>query len=197
MEEKEVHKVSRSSFKSIIIFFSIIIVIFVVIILLKGKDSSLNLPKQPRLNTKRPAPNFTLPGLDGKMVRLTDYKGKVVLLNIWATWCPSCVEEMPSMEKLYKELKGEDFEILAVSIDESGAKVVAPFMQKYKLSFPALVDPGGKVIQRLYRTTGIPESFIIDKEGNIEQIIIGPTDWATTEAIRFFRYLIQKVNKDE
>jgi peroxiredoxin len=131
------------------------------------------------------------------MVRLSDHKGKVVLLNIWATWCPSCVEEMPSMEKLYKELKGEDFEILAVSTDELGAKAVVPFIQKYKLSFPVLVDPGGKGIRRLYRTTGIPESFIIDKEGTIVEIIIGPADWATLEAIHFFRYLIQKPRQKE
>jgi peroxiredoxin len=192
MEQKENRKASRGSFKSISIFVFIIVVIFAVAILLTRKESSVNIPEQSRPGTRRPAPNFTLPGLDGKMVSLTDYKGKVVLLNIWATWCPSCVEEMPSMEKLYKELKREDFEILAVSIDESGAKAVAPFMQKYKLSFPTLVDSGGKVIQRLYRVTGVPESFIVDKEGNIEQIIIGPTDWATPEAIRFFRSLIQK-----
>jgi peroxiredoxin len=73
-----------------------------------------------------PAPNFTLFGLADKMVNLVDYKGKVVLFNIWATRCPSCVEEMPFMEALYQELKDEDFEILAVSIDVSGAKAVLP-----------------------------------------------------------------------
>ena len=99
-----------------------------IIVLLQTKDSSFNLSRKPRLEKGVPAPNFTLPGLDGKMVSLADYKGKVVLLNIWATWCPPCVEEMPSMEKLYQELKGEGFEILAVSIDVLGAKAVIPFM---------------------------------------------------------------------
>jgi peroxiredoxin len=197
MEEKEVYKVSKGGFKSIIAIVSVIIILVVVVILLKGKDPSLNLSKQPRLKTKRPAPDFILPGLDGKTARLTDYKGKVVLLNVWATWCPSCVEEMPSMEELYNGLKGEDFEIMAVSIDESGAKAVVPLIQQFKLSFPVLVDPGGKIIKHLYRTTGIPESFVIDKEGNIQQIVIGPTDWATLEAIHFFRYLIQKPRQKE
>jgi peroxiredoxin len=95
------------------------------------------------------------------------------------------------MEKLYQELKGEDFEILAVSIDASGATVVAPFMKEYKLSFPALLEPEG-TIQNLYGTTGVPESFIINKEGIIEKIVIGPMDWATPEVGLFFRNLIQK-----
>jgi peroxiredoxin len=162
-----------------------------IIVLLQTKDSSFNLSGSPPLEKDVPAPDFTLPDLDGKMVSLADYKGKVILLNIWATWCPPCVEEMPSMEKLYQELKEEGFEILAVSVDASGAKVVTPFMKKHKLSFPALTDTGGAV-KSIYQTTGIPESFIIDKDGIIVEKIIGPRDWAATGAISFFRNLIQK-----
>jgi peroxiredoxin len=192
MKEEESHKSSKVNLKSIGIFALIIIAVFGVAMLLTRKDSSLNPPKQSRPATRRPAPNFTLPGLDGKTVQLADYRGKVVLLNIWATWCPSCVEEMPSMEKLYNELKGEYFEILTISIDESGDKAVVPFMQKYKLTFPTLLDPGGKTVQRLYRITGVPESFLVDKEGNIAQVIIGPTDWSTPEAVSYFKHLIQE-----
>ncbi|MGD2186287.1 MAG: TlpA disulfide reductase family protein [Desulfobacterales bacterium] len=141
------------------------------------------------LKTGRPAPDFTLPGLDDKMVSLSDYRGHVVLVNIWATWCPPCVDEMPSMEKLYQELKGENFEILAVSIDAAGKKAVAPFMKKYNLSFPVLMDPDGS-IQTLYQTTGVPESFIINQEGVLIEKIIGARDWATSEILRFFRGLI-------
>ena len=177
--------------KKPILFLVFFVIIFAVIILLQEKDALFNLPPKSRLQPGLPAPDFVFPGLDGKTVRLADYKGKVVFLNIWATWCPPCREEMPSMEKLYKELKGEDFEILAVSIDASGAKAVAPFMKEYHLSFPVLLDPEG-TIKTLYGTTGVPESFIIDKEGMIEQIIIGPMDWATPDVVRFFRDLIQK-----
>ena len=95
------------------------------------------------------------------------------------------------MEKLYQELKGKDFEILAVSIDALGATAVAPFMKEYKLSFPALLDPEG-TIKNLYGTTGVPESFVIGKEGIIEEIVIGPWDWATPEVFRFLRNMIQK-----
>jgi peroxiredoxin len=167
------------------------VIIFAVVILLQEKDTLFNLPPMSRIQPGLSAPDFVFPGLDGKTVRLADYKGKVVFLNIWATWCPPCREEMPSMEKLYKELKGKDFEILAVSIDTAGAKDVAPFMKEFHLSFPVLLDPAGAT-KSLYGTTGVPESFIINKEGLIEQIIIGPMDWATPDVVRFFRDLIQK-----
>ena len=142
------------------------------------------------LRVGQPAPDFTLPGLDGKMVSLSDYRGHVVLVNVWATWCPPCVDEMPSMEKLYRELEGENFEILAVSIDALGQKAVAPFMKKYNLSFPALMDPDG-TIKTLFQTTGVPESFITNQEGILIEKVIGPKDWATPPVVGFFRNLLQ------
>lgn len=191
MEEKGVRTDDRRSRRrKHITLFVFIIIAVAVVILLQGKDSFFTSYK-PRVKVGLPAPNFTFPGLDGKKVSLTDFKGKVVFVNIWATWCPPCREEMPSMEKLYQELKGKDFEILAVSIDTLGASVVAPFMKEYKLSFPALLDPEG-TIKNLYGTTGVPESFIIGKNGIIEQIVIGPMDWSTPEVLRFFRNLTQR-----
>jgi peroxiredoxin len=95
------------------------------------------------------------------------------------------------MEKLHQELKDEDFKILAVSIDVSGAKAVIPFMKKHKLSFSALTDTEG-AIKSLYQTTGVPESFIIDKQGIIVEKVIGPRDWAAPITIRSFQNLIQK-----
>ena len=187
--KEEIQKARRVNLQSIMMIFLIIIGIGT-IVLLQTKDSFFNLSEKPRFEKGAPAPNFTLPGLDGKMVSLADYKGRVVLLNIWATWCPPCVEEMPSMEKLYQELKDEGFEILAVSIDESGAEAVLPFMKKHKLSFPALTDPEG-VMKNLYRIIGVPESFIIDQNGIIVVEITGPRDWAAPGAIRYFRNLIQ------
>jgi peroxiredoxin len=188
--QEDIQEVRKVKFQSI--FLMVLFIVGVgIIVLLQTKDSSFNLTGKPRVVKGVPAPKFTLPGLDGKMVSLADYKGKVVFLNIWATWCPPCVEEMPSMEKLYQALKGEAFEILAVSIDASGAKDVLPFMKKYKLSFPALTDTKG-AIKELYQTTGVPESFIIDKKGVIVEKVIGPRDWANPGVIRYFRSLIQK-----
>ena len=191
MEEKDTPAVKRRNPKAII-FSVFIIIVAGVVILLQGKDSFFNLSDYPpRIKQGLPAPNFTLKGLDGKPVSLTDFKGKVVFLNIWATWCPPCKDEMPSMEKLYQGLKGKDFEILAVSIDSSGAKAVTPFMKEYKLTFPALLDPEER-IKSLYGTTGVPESFIINKQGIVEKVVIGPMDWATPEVVDFFQNLIQK-----
>jgi len=187
--KEETQKIRKVNFQSIILIF-LIIVGAGIIVLLQLKDSSFKLSGKPLLGKGVTAPNFTLPDLGGKMASLTDYKGKVVLLNIWATWCAPCVAEMPSMEKLYQELKNEDFEILAVSVDESGAEAVNPFMKKHKLDFPVLLDTKGD-IKTLYQATGIPESFIIDKDGIIVEKIIGPRDWAASGAIRFFRNLIQ------
>jgi peroxiredoxin len=155
---------------------------------LKQNNSYLNYSP---LKTGLAAPDFTFAGLDGKMVSLSDYRGHIILVNVWATWCPPCVDEMPSMERLYNELKGENFEILAVSIDALGTKAVAPFMKKYNLSFPALMDSGG-TIKTLYQTTGVPESFIVNQEGILINKIIGPRDWAAPEIIGFFRDLLQK-----
>lgn len=137
------------------------------------------------------APNFTAKDLNGKSISLADYKGKVVFLNLWATWCPPCREEMPSMQKLYEQLQGQDFEILAVSIDTDGAKSVAPFMKKYGLTFPALLDPDNKVA-RLYQVTGVPESFILNKKGIIVKKIIGPMDWSSESALSFFYKLLKE-----
>ncbi|MHB9097418.1 MAG: TlpA disulfide reductase family protein [Syntrophales bacterium] len=190
MAEKKAHPGGGRNVKTIA-FIVFMIIAVAVVILLQGKDALFKPPPQPRVAEGAPAPAIIFPGLDGRMVDLKAYRGKVVFLNIWATWCPPCREEMPSMERLYQELKGEDFEILAVSVDTAGAEAVAPFMKKYQLSFPALLDSKGTV-QDLYGTTGVPESFIINRDGIIEKIVIGPMDWATPEVVRFFRDLIQE-----
>ena len=180
----------RGKLKSILLIFMVFAGIGI-IALLQTRDSSFNPSVTPGLKKGVSALDFTFPDINGDMVSLSDFQGQVVLLNIWATWCLPCVEEMPSMEKLYKKLKNEGLVILAVSIDEAGAEVVRPFMKNHKLSFPALTDTEGKT-NSLYQITGVPESFIIDKDGIIVEKIIGPRDWATSGAINYFRNLIQK-----
>jgi peroxiredoxin len=162
-----------------------------IFILLKLNESEIFFSGTVKLEVGKAAPDFAFPGLDGRMISLSDHRGKVVLVNIWATWCRPCVDEMPSMEKLYQELRNKDFEILAISIDSDGAEVVASFMQEYKLTFPALIDSEGS-IKESYGVTGVPESFIIDQHGILVKKIIGAADWASSDAILFFRNLIQK-----
>ena len=190
MEGKKVRMIERRGVKAAALIV-LVVIVAATVLLIQGKDSLFG-PVQPtRLHPGSPAPNIVLPGLDGKTVDLKDYRGKVVFLNIWATWCPTCRDEMPSMEKLYQELKGQAFEILAVSVDKAGAKAVAPFMKSHKLSFPALLDPEG-TIAKPYGVTGVPESFIINKEGTIERIVIGPIDWFDPAIVDFFRTLLKK-----
>lgn len=184
MEAKEFN------YRAVILVF-LAIAVFLAIFALNRKGSFRESFELKSLDVGRPAPYFEFPGLDGKIVSLSDYRGKVVLVNIWATWCPPCIDEMPSMEKLYNELQGENFDILAVSIDTQGLKAVAPFMKAYKLSFTALIDTEG-TIKNLYKATGVPESFIIDKEGILIKNIKGPLDWDAPEIFRFFRGLIKK-----
>jgi peroxiredoxin len=138
------------------IFLVLVVAIPIILISLKEKGSRSRFTRP--LQEGIPAPDFSFPDLNGKKVGLSDYKGKVVLVNIWATWCPPCRDEMPSMQKLYERFKGEGFELLAVSIDETGRRAVVPFVQKLNLTFPVLLDPKGK-IQGLYKITGVPESF--------------------------------------
>jgi peroxiredoxin len=183
-------KEKQFDYRAVILLFLVIAGLLVLVLLQRNTSSENPVQKVP-LRIGLPAPDFTFPGLDGKMVRLSDHRSKTVLVNIWATWCPSCVDEMPSLEKLYRKLQGEKFEILAVSIDSLGVTAVAPFMKKYKLTFPALIDSAG-AIRMSYRTTGVPESFIIDKNGILIKKIIGSLDWARPEVLRYFHDLIQK-----
>jgi cytochrome c-type biogenesis protein len=119
--------------------------------------------------------DFTLPLLDGTQCRLSDLQGKVVFLNFWATWCPPCRAEMPSMEAVYQQLRDRGFEILAVNIQE-GAASVSAFMKENKLSFPVALDESGK-ISGLYGVQAIPTSYIIDKRGLIVSRLTGSINW--------------------
>ncbi len=146
-------------------------------------------PGAPPPQVGQPLPDFTLPDLQGNQVQLSALRGKVIFMNIWATWCPPCVEEMPTMQRLYDRLHHRGLEVLAISIDTLGAQVVAPFMQQYQLTFPALLDPAAR-IQRLYRTSGVPESFIVNKRGLLVEKIIGPRDWSHPQMIAMFERLL-------
>ena len=137
------------------------------------------------------AKDFELSTLQGNTVKLSDYRGKVVFLNIWATWCPPCREEMPFMEALYRRLKDRDFEILAVSIDRKGKEVVGPFVEKYGLTFPILLDPENTVY-KLYGLTGVPETFIVYRNGVIQFKIIGPQNWVKQEWLDTFDQILRK-----
>ncbi len=136
------------------------------------------------------APDFLLKDIEGRDVSLADFRGKLVFLNFWATWCPPCREEMPSMEKLYRTMQGRPFEMLAVSIDDD-PKRVERYRSSMEYTFPILMDQNQKVAA-LYRTTGVPETFLIGPDGTILYKVIGPLDWEDSENLAVIEEILSK-----
>lgn len=145
------------------------------------------------------APPFSAFDLQGNPVALHELDGKVVLLNIWATWCPPCRFEMPSMQRLHETIDDDDFVVLAVSVDagEPGesdalgrvAGNVREYVEENGYTFTVWHDPPG-AIQRSYRTTGVPESFVIGRDGVIYKKVAGPTEWDAVEYQELIRRLL-------
>jgi thiol-disulfide isomerase/thioredoxin len=128
--------------------------------------------------------------MQGELVSLSQYRGKVVILNFWATWCPPCREEMPSMERLYQKYKEPGLVILAVSTDENGKKAVSQFLQRTPYSFPILLDSDG-VAQNAYGVFRFPESFIIDHNGIVVKKIVGGRDWMSAPTFELIDSLLK------
>jgi peroxiredoxin len=139
-----------------------------------------------------PAPNFRAVDLATRdSVSLEDYRGSVTLVNIWATWCVPCREEMPSMQRLYDSVGTRGFRIAAVSIDEGSPEDVTAFARELDLSFDILHDRSGAV-ERLYQTTGVPESFLLDRRGVLVKRVIGAHDWSSPANIAAVERLLEQ-----
>src|SRR5713226_1950431 len=134
------------------------------------------------------AADFALRDVSGATVTLSGYQGNLVFLNFWATWCGPCRDEMPSMERLYRQIGGQGLAMLAVNEKESVAQV-ATFMRSHGLSFPALLDVDGKV-SSAYRVWGLPTTYLIDGSGRIIGMKSGPRDWASREVVDAVRRLV-------
>jgi len=141
-----------------------------------------------RFDEKIKAQNFALKDLAGKVVHLDGYRGKVIFLNFWTTWCPACLVEMPSMEKLYRKFKDKDFIILAVDMQED-SETVKKFKAKFKLSFPILLDEEG-VVASYYGVKAIPATYFIDRTGYLYAAAMGARDWASEDAFLLIKHLL-------
>lgn len=149
---------------------------------------SQNLKTAPEVGAL--GPDFTLKDLKGADWQLNSLKGKVILLNFWATWCPPCKKEVPSIEKLSRLLKKENFLVVAVSVDQDPARL-KDFIKKNKITFLVLNDETQAAATK-YLVRGIPTNFIIGKGGVIVFKEVGSRDWATDEQVKYFKELINK-----
>lgn len=136
-----------------------------------------------------PPVEIELGDLNGKTIRVSDFKGKIVLLNFWTTWCPDCRDEMPSMEKLYHHFKDREFALLAINLREP-AKRVKSFYEKYKLSFTTLLDTKGQIGFH-FGIRSIPTTYILNQKGGLIGKALGPRAWDSEPALAMFEHLIR------
>lgn len=147
-------------------------------------------PEVRQVGVGSAAPDFRAVDLaTGETVGLEDYRGEVMLLNIWATWCAPCEEEMPSMQRLHDELSPHGLRVVAVSVDVGSGDKVQSWTQERGLTFDILHDPT-RSIERRYQTTGVPESFVIDGQGTIVKKVIGSLEWDAPAQQTIFRALL-------
>jgi peroxiredoxin len=133
---------------------------------------ALDLVKPARVKL---ADDFSVRMPDGGTFRLSEQRGRVVMVNFWATWCPPCLEEMPAMERLYRQHKDHGFTLVAISVDTNPA-LVTPFVRAHRLSFPIGLDPGMD-LANTYAVRALPSSFMVDRDGNLAALALGPRRW--------------------
>ena len=154
-------------------------------------QSKINYKVIPNLEAMKdhaPTPDFTLPNPDGKKVSLKDFRGKLVFLNFWATWCVPCREEMPAMEKLYQEFKDRNFVILAVNVKDRKQDAVN-FAKELKLTYPIVIDPDAQV-GLLYGAWGLPTTYLIGPKGEGLARAWGPAEWYSPTARNLIKDLL-------
>jgi thiol-disulfide isomerase/thioredoxin len=148
------------------------------------------------LDAPRPAPEVAFTDVAGREISLADFHGKLILLNLWATWCGPCVEEMPSLDRLQAKLGGRDFQILAVSSDRAGAKVVEPFIAKLGLAdLKVYLDPKSKT-NHAFGVRGLPTSILIDADGRELGRLEGAAKWDSPETIAFLKHFMKAPQQD-
>ncbi|MFC0189754.1 peroxiredoxin family protein [Fictibacillus aquaticus] len=130
------------------------------------------------------APDFLLENLEGQTVSLKDYRGKKVILNFWATWCPPCRKEMPDMQKFYNKNQDSDIEILAVNLthSEKNKSDISEFTDEYGVTFPILLDEKGETVKQ-FKAAAIPTTYFIDTEGTVQKVYVGPVSESYLEHI--------------
>lgn len=153
---------------------------------------SLPAPTLTPVPDKPAAKDFTLTDVNGKRHRLSDYRGKIVLVNFWATWCPPCRREIPSMQRLWQQLKGDDFVMLAVDVAEDDDTVFGfSFAMGTEITFPVLLDRDASVSES-WPVIGLPTSFVVDRDGRLVYRAVGGREWDDPKLVARIRALLAK-----
>ena len=168
-----------------------VIIALITFLFVAGCNSAPESTATSGASTGKVAPDFTLTDMAGNEVSLSQFKGQVVVVNFWATWCPPCREEMPSMERLYREYQDKGLVMLAVNVEADGRDRVVKFLEKSPHSFPILMDDKN-VATKLFGVFRYPESFLIDRNGLIVEKIIGGRDWMSASILDKVKPLLAK-----
>lgn len=158
----------------------------VVILLAVGVSAVLYLKQgAPRktVTAAKTLPDASFRDKDGKVVSVSDFKGKVVLVNLWATWCPPCVAELPALDMLHARLRDKGFAVIAVSLDRGDMKVVTDFLDKRGVEHLAAYQDADRDISRKWEYGGIPASFLVARDGTLLERIDGPREWVSDEVL--------------
>ena len=173
--------------KSVILIAVFIVAIAIILFSVKREET----PKTQAVVVGLNAPEFSLSDPSGKTYTLSELKGSVVFINFWATWCPPCVEEMPSIQNLYNGFKDrKEFRMVTILYKDDYEKAMA-YMKQNNYALPVLIDREGKSA-KAYGVTGVPETYIVDKQGVLRQKVIGPADWNSTEADSLISNLLKQ-----
>lgn len=156
---------------------------FIVVLILSGRQTGTGVVKNGDT-----APGFRLETIDGKTVSLDAFRGKIVLVHFWASWCPPCVDEMPSLEELYRGFSKKGLVVLAVNEDDNAVDV-RRFIQKYTLTLPVLVDKN-QTVAHLYGTYKLPETYVLDAEGIVRMKAIGPREWTSADTRKLLEQML-------
>ena len=164
--------------------------ILVIAVLVVGAILVALRQRQPRpVVIGEAAPGFRLPGLTSGSISLKTYHRQVVVLNFWATWCPPCVEETPSLVKFAEEMRGQHVEVIGVSVDQDRSAVES-FARRFHIPYPVALDPD-QAVSSLYGTFKFPETYILDRNGKVAEKVIGATNWDDPRMRSFVQQLAQ------
>jgi cytochrome c biogenesis protein CcmG/thiol:disulfide interchange protein DsbE len=171
--------------KALILFLIIVIVAAAAFFTVRPSHS-------PRITQSGVSPeDFELVDISGNKIKLSDMKGSVVFVNFWATWCGSCVEELPSVEKLFRSLSGDPSFKMVTILYKDSISDASGFMKQNGYTFPVFLNPDESAA-KIFGITGVPETYIIDKKGVLRDKVLGPADWDSPRAIESFRALMKE-----